>query len=118
MSTPSIGLTSGVLGGISSVGGPPLFIYYINMSLEKYAYIATIQMMFLSGTLFSMTLLATSGYYTVNVLLYSLFASIGILVGSQLGLHLFKVMQRRTLVRVVNMVIISMGVFLIIRSVF
>ena len=82
------GILSGALGGISSAGGPPMVVYYMNLGLDKYEYVATMQMTFLLGSLFSVGMLTAGGYYTAGIVQYSAVAVAGILSGGFLGLKL------------------------------
>lgn len=110
------GLLSGVLGGLASSSGPPLVVYYMNANLEKTEYIATIQMTFLVGSLFSISLLASTGGYNGEILSYAAVGSIAVVLGTTAGLRLFHIMKRTTLQKVINIVLLIMGVSLIIKS--
>jgi uncharacterized membrane protein YfcA len=112
----AFGLTSGLMSGLASTGGPPLVIYLLNLKLEKYAYMATIQMLFLCGALFSVGLTSASGLIDQSVLLYALVAIASILAGSFIGLKLFDKLNRLKLVKLVNIFLVITGLSLIIKS--
>ncbi|MDW7655598.1 MAG: sulfite exporter TauE/SafE family protein [Bacillota bacterium] len=110
------GLLSGVLGGLASSSGPPLVVYYMNAKLEKIEYIATIQMTFLAGSLFSISLLASTGVYNGEILSYAAVGAVGVILGTTIGLKVFHAMKRTTLQKVINVVLLAMGISLIIKS--
>jgi uncharacterized protein len=104
-----VGVISGVFGGIASVGGPPLVVYYVNMNLSKEEYMANLQILFFFGTLFSISLLAVSGGYNLDIIPLGITAIIAILAGAQIGLKIFDRINRERVTRMVNLVLIIMG---------
>lgn len=110
-----VGAMSGLFGGIASVGGPPLVVYYLNMNLSKEEYMVNMQTLLLCGTLFSISLLAVSGSYTRDIVPFGLTAIAGILIGAQIGLKLFDRINRAIMARIVNGVLVIMGLSFIIK---
>lgn len=109
------GLTSGIIGGISGTGGPPLVVYFLNLQVDKYEYIASLQTLLLSGTLFSIILSSSAGYFTRDVFVYGIFAVCSIVTGSFLGLKLFKKLNRTRLTLVINIFLIVTGISLLLK---
>lgn len=112
------GSLSGVLGGLASASGPPLVLYYMNLALPKQEYLATIQASFLAGALFSISLLAASGGYDASILQLGLFAASGIFLGSLLGYRFFARLKQDALHKLINYVLLLMGISLIIKEIF
>ena len=110
------GVLSGIFGGLASASGPPLVVYYMNARLEKTEYIATLQATFVAGSLFSISLLAASGAYTVHSLSYGAVAAVGVAAGSTIGLSLFRAMNREMLQKIINLVLLAMGVSIIVKA--
>jgi hypothetical protein len=88
----------------------------MNAKLEKIEYIATIQMTFLVGSLFSISLLASTGGYNTEILSYAAVGAVGVILGTTIGLKVFHAMKRTTLQKVINVVLLAMGISLIIKS--
>lgn len=109
------GLLSGILGGISGAGGPPIVLYYMNLGLNKHEYISTVQMTFLVGSLFSILLMAMAGNYTAGNLTYAAVAVAGVLIGTFIGQKIFDFIKQDHLQKSVNYVLLAMGLSLIIK---
>lgn len=104
--SPATGLAaggfSGVLGGIFSMGGPPVVIYFMQSEGEdKDKYLATIQMYFLLSNIYGTTVKAINGFITKDVLILAAFGTIGMVAGIFIGKLIFKRLRPDILRKVV-----------------
>jgi hypothetical protein len=107
---------SGIMGGLASTGGPPLVVYYMNCELKKEEYLSTLQLTFLVGSLFSIGITAASGGYSGGVLYYAIPAAAGIITGAMIGRNIFNKISNEQLKKIINMVLIALGVSLLIKT--
>ena len=79
------GLLSGVLGGLFSIGGPPVVIYYLQSEEDTNHYMATLSSYFVLSGVTSISMKAASGFVTPTVLIGFAIGLFGMLAGSFLG---------------------------------
>ncbi len=79
------GVISGVMGGMFSIGGPPVVIYFLQSEENSDHYLATISGYFVLSGLISIVTKAASGFITSSVWLSLLVGIVGMLVGSLAG---------------------------------
>lgn len=88
----SVGFVSGVVGGSTSMGGPPIVLYLLGRERDVKAFRATLLAFFLPGSVLQIALLAVVGRITADVLV--LFAAalpsvaFGLLAGAVLRRHI------------------------------
>ena len=79
------GLAAGVFGGLFSVSAPPAALYCLSTLNTKEEYIGTLQFFFLTTNIYSLGVRAFNGMVTSQVLIWSLVASGGLLLGLWFG---------------------------------
>ena len=79
------GTLSGVLGGMFSIGGPPVVIYYMQSEQDSDHYLATISAYFVLSNAISITTKAVAGFITQNVWIALATGIVGMLIGSFIG---------------------------------
>ena len=79
------GLLSGIMGGMFSMGGPPVVIYFIQSEDDSDNYLATISAYFVFSGAISIIMKASSGFMTSNVWFALIVGIIGLLLGATLG---------------------------------
>jgi uncharacterized membrane protein YfcA len=95
---PIVGGLSGLLGGASSLFGPPLMVYFLTLRLEKAEYIATVSLLyFLGAGCFGLALILVGAFGWHEALLSALamapvFAGmmLGQAIGDRLDRHRFE----------------------------
>lgn len=93
---------SGILGGIFSMGGPPVVIYFMQSEGDdKERYLATIQMYFLLSNVYGTTVKAMNGFITREVLMLAAFGTVGMIAGIFIGKLIFRKLRADILRRVV-----------------
>lgn len=79
------GLISGVMGGLFSIGGPPVVIYYMQSEEDTEGYLATISAYFVLSGVASVLMKALSGFMTGNVWWGLAVGVLGMAVGALFG---------------------------------
>jgi uncharacterized membrane protein YfcA len=83
--SPAVGAIAGLLGGVSTLFGPPLVMYLIALRLTKDEFIAAIaQLFFVAGTVLYITL-AVIGALTVELVIASAFVTGPVAIGLVIG---------------------------------
>jgi uncharacterized membrane protein YfcA len=88
---PLIGLSAGLLGGMSGMFGPPLIVYLVGLDLHPDLFVKQISILFLAATVTLLVALGTMGGLSTTDLLISAVALLPI----QLGLLLGRSLRRR-----------------------
>lgn len=108
---------SGVLGGLFSMGGPPVVIYFMQSEGDdKEKYLATIQMYFLLSNIYGTAVKAINGFITKEVLILAAFGSVGMVAGIFIGKLIFKRLRADVLRRVVYCFMAVAGVINIVSA--
>ena len=79
------GMFSGFMGGMFSISGPPVVIYYLQSEDDTDSYLATISAYFVLSGIISVVMKAFSGFVTDSVWLGIAIGLLGMLIGSLLG---------------------------------
>ena len=79
------GAISGVMGGLFSIGGPPVVIYFLQSEESADRYMATQSAYFVLSGIVTVSMKALSGFVTVTVLWGLTSGLVGMLAGSLLG---------------------------------
>lgn len=104
------GSLSGVLGGMFSMGGPPIVLYLLQATADKGAYFATLQAHFALTNLYSTGTRALNGIVTAKVLGWFAVAVAGSLAGNHIGGKLFEKLDSAKMKKLVYLVMIVSGV--------
>ena len=109
------GFFSGLLGGAFNSGGPPVVIYYVNALKEKMTYLSTLQATFAFNCIFTISIHFYYGNINTSILMYVVSGIFGVLVGSYLGLIVFKKIPETILKNIIYGFMIFMGIMLIVK---
>lgn len=82
------GLAGGVSGGLFSIGGPIMAIYYLAATDDRESYIANAQINYAVTNITSLTVRIANGYYSWTLLPLSFLGIAGVVLGQKLGLKL------------------------------
>ncbi len=96
--SPLVGTVSGLLGGASSLFGPPIMIYLLSLRLERDEYISAVSLIYLvAASLFTLSLIAVGAlgwvqawYSTLGMIPVFGGMLIGQLIGARLGRRAFE----------------------------
>ena len=112
----SAGAISGFAGGLFSVGGPPMVVYFMAVTKDKTKYLANMQAFFTINSLTVAIMHMLKGNVTNEMIPMILIALIGVLVGTASGLYLFKKMDAKTVKYLVCALMSVSGIYMIIRG--
>lgn len=111
--TLACGTVSGIMGGMFSMQGPPLVLYYLATESSKTHYMAQCQTIFFLGNLFMTCHRATEGIITSNVLKLYLIAIVGTLIGLRIGEKIFDRIDTTLLRKIVYAFLAVSGVIIL-----
>ena len=80
-----VGLISGAMDGLFSIGGPPVVIYYMQSEKSFDRYLATLSAFFVASGVITTVTKAAAGFVTENVLICFAAGVVGMLIGSLAG---------------------------------
>lgn len=86
----TVGLLAGVFSGLFAVSAPPVALYCLSTLDTKEEYMGTLQFFFLVTNTYAVSVRTVNGLVTSQVLLWSLVASGGMLLGMWLGQFAYK----------------------------
>lgn len=104
---------SGVLGGMFSMGGPPIVLYLVQAVADKTVYFATLQAHFAVTNLYTAATRAINGMITVRVLGWFAVAVAGSLLGNHVGGKLFDKLDSAKMKKLVYLGMIVSGITMI-----
>ena len=79
------GILSGIMGGMFSIGGPPVVVYYMQSEDDPKSYVTTISAYFVLSGIVSIASKAAMGFVTSYVLWGLVIGIIGMVIGSFAG---------------------------------
>ena len=79
------GIMSGIMGGMFSIGGPPVVIYFIQSEEDSEHYVGTISAYFVLSGVITALAKAASGFITEAVWIALVAGIFGMIVGTFLG---------------------------------
>lgn len=110
------GILSGVTGGMFSMSGPPVVVYFMQTEEDPEDYLATVSAYFLFSDTIAIATKAAAGFVTVNVWIGLLFGAVGMLVGSAVGKKARKGIKPEAVKRIVYMVMAASGLINIVTA--
>jgi len=109
-----VGIISGIFGGMFNIGGPPKAIYFFAATSNKMEYQGCLQATNVITTIYSIFLHLTYGNIDLKILQLSILGMIAVLMGTPIGLKIFKEINKSLLSKFISFLMIIMGVMLII----
>lgn len=104
------GSLSGILGGLFSMGGPPVVIYYMESEKQPAHYMATIQAYFTISNIYSIGVKVSAGFVTSNVLACFAIGLVGVVAGLVVGGRVFDKMDGPKIKKAVYIIMALSGV--------
>ncbi len=114
--TPCVGFASGLLGGITTFFGPPLILYLVALRLTKDAFVASIALLYLVGTVPLFTVLAWKGVLGSGEFVTSVAGTVVILTAMALGRWLREKVSQEVFRKALLLALVLMGLNMIRRS--
>ncbi len=113
----AIGLMSGVMGGVSTVHGPPLIMYVVSLHLERKEFVAALGTFFLMGGIFLAMAFVERGVLNGETAPWSLLCAAPALAGMWLGHRLSRHIDRERFRKVVLFALLLLGLNLLRRAI-
>lgn len=113
---PLVGLSAGLLGGISSIFAPPIIMYLISLKLPKDEYVGTIGLAYFVGIVPMALALAAFGRFGLWEALWGAAAHIPVLAGMVIGERLRGRFSETTFRRFIFVLLLLSGLNLIRQS--
>ena len=114
--SPIVGLTSGLLGGISSFFGPPVTMYLVALRLPKDHFVSAIALCFLVGGAALYSNLVFNGILNLAPAQASVLAAVPAFVGLWAGRRLLRLISQHRFERLVLFVLLLIGLNLLRRG--
>ena len=95
------GLFSGVLGGLFSIGGPPVVIYFLQSEEDSDHYLATLSGYFVFSGIITVATKAMAGFFTPNVWIGMAVGGLGMAIGAAVGMRTREKTKPETIRRLV-----------------
>lgn len=113
---PAVGLIGGVLGGLSTIFGPPLIIFLVALHLQKDEFVGTISTFYLIGVLPLILALGAFHMMGQKELIASSLATVPLLTGLALGQVLRARVAQESFRRVLLAMLTLLGCSLVVRA--
>lgn len=104
-----IGLASGLLGGSTSMSGPPVVLFFSNQNVDKPAFRANLNLYFILLACVTLPAQLVAGLLTRQVATYLLWFSPALLVGTLAGMWLARRVDEQAFRRLTLLVVIATG---------
>tara|TARA_Y100000590_G_scaffold75864_1_gene83910 strand:- start:2670 stop:3434 length:765 start_codon:yes stop_codon:yes gene_type:complete len=112
-----LGVSSGILGGLSSIWAPPIAMYLISKNYSKDEFVSITGFLFLSGSLPLALGLYISGILNLETILQSLIGLIITLIGFRIGELMRRKVPQDTFRKVLLVAFLVMGSRLIVQGI-
>ena len=110
-----VGMIGGILGGMFTIGGPPLVIYFIQVAKDKLNYKSSLDFIFTATSIYRLVWLYALG--NIEPQIYpNVFVSLIVgIIGTSLGFSLFTKINRELLSKTIYVVMIFAGISLVLK---
>jgi len=107
------GITGGVLGGATNIGGPPVIAYCVRQPWSPHAFKAGLLSSFVVGTGLKVVILVAHGALDGPLLLSAGTLIPGVILGSLMGIRLFNRIDAERFGKLVAALVMLLGVWLL-----
>ncbi len=107
-----VGLTSGILSGSSSMGGPPVILFQSNQQVNKDQFRANIIAYFLMMNIVSIPTFAMNGLVSAETVKYALMSLPTMIIGTVIGIKFAKKVDEELFRRIALIIVLLAGLFL------
>lgn len=112
-----VGFVSGVMGGVSTVHGPPLIMYVVALRLEREEFVAALGSFFLMGSVLIAIVYVEQGVLDRDIAPWSLLCVLPVLACMWLGQRLSCRIDRERFRKIVMFALLVLGLNLLRRAV-
>ena len=111
-----IGFFSGLLGGVSTIYGPPMLAYLAAVKLPKEIFVRTVSTMYFIGSFPLYGSLIYYGFATANDLLISIGLLVPALLGQKIGTRIRHIIPEKKFRLIVFVILVIIGLALLIKT--
>ena len=115
--TSFIGFGSGILGGLSTVYGPPMLAYLVAVNLPKEKFVRTVSTMYFIGSFPLYGSLIYYGFATKQDLIMSLLLIIPALIAQQIGTKIRDKINQKQFRNCILVTLVILGIMLFIKTI-
>ena len=115
--TSFIGFGSGILGGLSTVYGPPMLAYLVAVDLPKEKFVRTVSTMYFIGSFPLYGSLIYYGFATKQDLVMSLILIIPALIAQQIGTRIRDKINQKQFRNCILITLVILGIMLFIKTI-
>ena len=115
---PIVGMMSGLLGGISTIWGPPIVMYFMRLQLDKRSWIRTVALVWLLGSVPLTIAYWQNGILNADTVPLTAYACLPAMVGILVGSIVRRRISQETFHKVLLAVLVVIGLNLIRRALF
>ena len=115
--TSFIGFGSGILGGLSTVYGPPMLAYLVAVDLPKEKFVRTVSTMYFIGSFPLYGSLIYYGFATKQDLIMSLLLIIPALIAQQIGTKIRDKINQKQFRNCILVTLVILGIMLFIKTI-
>ena len=114
--TVACSLAAGVCGGLFSIAGPIMAIYFLAATDSREAYLGNMQTHFLFNNCISAATRAASGLFPLSLVPLTLLGIAGVVCGQKLGLAVGKQLNAGQMKKLVYLYVLISGVVTVVRN--
>jgi len=111
-----IGFVGGLLGGSTSMSGPPVIIFFTNQGLKKQVFRANLVAYFMAMSLVAISSFTAGGLITTEVIRYTILFLPAMIFGVAIGIKLVHRVEEKLFQNIVLIVVIIAGVLSVISG--
>ncbi len=115
--TSFIGFGSGILGGLSTVYGPPMLAYLVAVDLPKEKFVRTVSTMYFIGSFPLYGSLIYYGFATKQDLIMSLLLIIPALIAQQIGTKVRDKINQKQFRNCILVTLVILGIMLFVKTI-
>jgi len=111
-----IGFVGGLLGGSTSMSGPPVIIFFTNQGLKKQVFRANLVAYFMAMSLVAISSFIVGGLITTEVIKYTILFLPAMIFGVAIGIKLVHSVEEKLFQNIILIVVIIAGVLSVISG--
>jgi uncharacterized membrane protein YfcA len=115
--TLTVGLLAGFLNGLATVGGPPLILYFSNLSLEKNVFRGMTIVIFFLLNIVSAITMTINGLMSMEILKYALIGIPLLFIGVYFGTKLSRKVDEKLFKHMTLVLLILIGISTIVSGI-
>jgi len=111
-----VGFISGLLSGSTTMGGPPVILFFANQDVEKQVFRANLVAYFMSLSLIAFPSYFLSGLITMEVIKYTILFLPAMILGAIIGIKLVHKIEEKLFRKIALIIVIIAGVLSVVSG--